>query len=60
LRRPKYRHLNAAPPYPVYQIPETIDLANLRRSMDCLYRYFESSYDGILDWWDARQQAMVK
>jgi hypothetical protein len=58
LRRPKYKHLDDAQPHPVYNIPETIDVGNLRQSMDCLYAYLEGSYDGILDWWDAGQQAM--
>jgi hypothetical protein len=58
LRRPKYRHLGDAQPYSVYNIPETIDIANLRHSMDCLFAYLERSYNGIRDWWDAGQQAM--
>jgi hypothetical protein len=58
LRRPKYRRLHDAQPYPIYNIPETIDIANLRQSMDCLYAYLESKYDAILGWWDAGQQAM--
>lgn len=58
LRRPKYKHLGDEQPHPVYSIPETIDVANLRQSMDCLYAYLKGSYDGILDWWDAGQQAM--
>jgi hypothetical protein len=58
LRRPKYGHPGDAQPHPLYNIPETIDIANLRQSMDCLYRYLENSYDGILDWWDAGQQAV--
>ncbi len=58
LRRPKYRHLGDVESHPVYNIRETIDIANLRRSMDCLYAYLESGYDGILDWWDATQDAM--
>lgn len=59
LRRPKYRHLGDAQPHPVYDIPETIDIVNLRQSMDWLYAYLERSYDGILGWWDAGQQAMA-
>ncbi len=58
LRRPKYEHLGDAKPLHIYKIPETIDIANLRHSMNCLYGYLESSYDGILGWWDAGQQAM--
>jgi len=58
LRRPKYKHDGEPRPYPVYNIPETIDIANLRHSMDLLYTYLESSYDGILDWWQAGQQAI--
>ncbi len=58
LRRPKYKHLGDAQPHPVYNIPETIDIANLRQSMHCLYAYLECSYDGILGSWDAGQQAM--
>jgi hypothetical protein len=58
LRRPKYKHGGAARPHPVYNIPETIDIANLRQSMDRLYAYLETSYDGILDWWDAGEQAI--
>jgi hypothetical protein len=57
LRRPKNKHLQDGQPHPVYDIPETIDAANLRQSMDCLYTYLESRYDGILGWWDAGQQA---
>lgn len=51
LRRPKYRHFGDAQPQPVYEIPETIHIANLRHSMDCLYAYLEGSYAGILEWW---------
>jgi hypothetical protein len=58
LRRPSYKHLSDAQPETVYDIPETIDAMNLRNSMDCLYAYLERSYDGILDSWDAGQQAM--
>jgi hypothetical protein len=58
LRRPKYRHLGDAQPHPVYNIPEDFDIANLRNSIDCLYTYLERGYNGILDWWDAGQQAM--
>jgi hypothetical protein len=58
LRRPKYKHHGEARPHPVYNIPETIEIANLRQSMDRLCAYLKSSYDGILDWWDAGQQAM--
>ena len=57
LRRPKYEHDGGPRPYPVYNIQDTIDIANLRQSMNCLYAYLESSYDGILSWWDARQTA---
>ena len=55
LRRPKYKHDGDARPHPVYEIPETIDIANLRQSMGGLYVYLERCYDGILDWWDAGQ-----
>jgi hypothetical protein len=58
LRRPKYRHLGDTQQHPVYNIPETIDIANLRQSMDCLYAYLKSGYEGILDRWDAGEQAM--
>lgn len=58
LRRPKYRNLGDVQPPPVYNIPETFDLANLRQSMDCLYAYLERSYNGILEEWDAGQQVM--
>lgn len=58
LRRPKHKNLDTVHRHPVYDIPETIDIANLRQSMDCLYTYLENRYDGILDWWDAGQQAM--
>ncbi len=57
LRRPMYRHDGEARRHPVYKIPETIDIANLRQSMDRLYAYLENSYGGILDWWDAGQEA---
>lgn len=57
LRRPEYKNLANRNQYPVYNIPETIDIANLRQSMDVLYKYLENRYDGILDWWDAGQQA---
>ena len=57
LRRPKFEQFGEKQPHPVYRIPETIDIANLRQSMDCLFAYLVVSYDGILDWWDACQQA---
>lgn len=56
LRRPRFKQ--GGPRGPVYKIPETIDIANLRQSMDRLYAYLENRYDGIVDWWDAGQQAI--
>jgi hypothetical protein len=57
LRRPKYKHEGKVRPHPVYNVPETIDIENLRQSFDRLYEYLESRYGGILDWWHAGQQA---
>jgi hypothetical protein len=57
LRRPPFKHGGEASRGPVYNIPETIDIANLRQCMDRLCAYLKNRYDGIVDWWDAGQQA---
>jgi hypothetical protein len=56
LRRPNYGDVKAN--YPVYNIPETIDIANLRQTMDSFYEYLEGNYDGILACWDAEREAI--
>jgi hypothetical protein len=58
LRRPKYPNLGDDQKGPVYEIPETIDIANLREKMAVLFHYLDSSYGGILDKWDAEREAM--
>jgi hypothetical protein len=39
------------------KLPRYIGVANLRTTMDSVYHYLDKSYGGILDWWDASQQA---
>jgi hypothetical protein len=58
LRRPRFQHLGVEQSGPVYKIPATIDLGNLRERMADLFHYLETSYRGILDKWVEEQQSM--
>jgi hypothetical protein len=40
------------------KLPSNIGVAELRATMESLFQYLDNSYGGILDWWDAGQQAM--
>ena len=40
------------------ELPSHIGVADLRTRMDSVYDYLDNCYAGILDWWDAGQQAI--
>jgi hypothetical protein len=46
LRKRKYEH-----------VPSHISITNLRETMEEVYSYLDGRYGGVLDWWDAMQQA---
>jgi len=39
-------------------LPSIIDIPTVRKTMDAVYEYLNNSYAGILDWWDAGQDAL--
>ncbi len=46
LRKRKYDH-----------VPSHISITNLRETMERVYSYLDGRYGGVLDWWDAMQEA---
>ena len=40
------------------ELPSHIGVVDLRTRMDSVYHYLDRCYAGILDWWDAEQQAL--
>jgi len=54
LRRPRFKSSNKSKSQNAYQIPDTFDIVNFQTSMNSLFEYLETRYDGILDWWDAQ------
>jgi hypothetical protein len=39
------------------KLPQYISVTNLRTTMDAVYSHLDSAYGGVLDWWDAGQEA---
>ena len=46
LRKRNYEH-----------VPSHISITNLRETMEKVYSYLDGRYGGVLDWWDAMQEA---
>lgn len=46
LRKRKYDHVHSH-----------ISITNLRETMETVYSYLDGRYGGVLDWWDAMQEA---